>query len=291
MAVAARRGRTLGTVSWRFLSRPKWIVRHGAVGVLVVTMVLLGLWQLRRLEEKRDLRATVEARQAQAADDVQDVVPAGARVGDEALSRVEHRRVTATGEYANDDTFVVENRSFNGASGAWVLTPLVLPDGSAIVVSRGFVGFNRAGEIEPPPAPPGEVEVEGVLLESEQRGRFGASDPDEGELTVLARVDLPRVAEQVDHELLPAYLQRVSSEPEEAPGDGAPELVAIGLPEASEGPHLSYAVQWFIFTTIAVVGYVLLLRRVARDEAREEAARAADAELDRELQALLDAEA
>ena len=67
--------------------------------------------------------------------------------------------------------------------------------------------------------------------------------------------------------------------------------MALGLPEPTLGPHLAYAVQWFIFTTIAVVGYALLLRRVARDEAREEAARAADLALDRELQALLDAEA
>jgi surfeit locus 1 family protein len=277
-------------VSWRFLSRPKWIVRHVAVALLVASMVLLGLWQLRRLEEKREIKDTVESRQSQPAQEVQDVVPVGAAVGDDALGAVAHRRVTATGAYADDDSFVVENRSFNGASGAWVLTPLVLDDGSAVVVNRGFIGFDRSGEIEPPPAPSGEVEVEGVLLVSERRGRFGASDPEEGSLSVLARVDLERVGEQVDHELLPMYIQRVSSDPDEASVEGAPELVAVGLPEASEGPHLAYAVQWFIFTTIAAVGYVLLLRRVARDEAREEAGRAADAALDRELQELLDAE-
>ena len=87
-------------------------------------------------------------------------------------------------------------------------------------------------------------------------------------------VDLERVAEQVDYEVLPAYLQRVSSDPDEVTAAGDPELVPLGLPEPSEGPHLAYAVQWFIFTTIAVIGYALLLRRVARDEAREEAGRA-----------------
>jgi cytochrome oxidase assembly protein ShyY1 len=198
--------------------------------------------------------------------------------------------VTATGRYADDDTFVVENRTFNGASGAWVLTPLVLEDDSAIVVNRGFIGFDREGVIVPPAAPEGEVVVEGVLLGSERRGRFGPSDPDAGRLEVLARVDLARVGEQVDHEVLPAYIQRVSSDPEEVTAAGEPELVPLGLPEPSEGPHLSYAVQWFIFTTIAVIGYALLLRRVARDEALEEAGRQADAAFDRELQDLLDAE-
>ena len=65
-----------------------------------------------------------------------------------------------------------------------------------------------------------------------------------------------------------------SDPPEEAAADGAPELVPLGPPGADEGPHLAYAVQWFIFTTIAAGGYVLLLRRVARDQAGEEAGRA-----------------
>ena len=66
--------------------------------------------------------------------------------------------------------------------------------------------------------------------------------------------------------------------------------MALGPPATVEGPHLSYAVQWFTFTTIAVVGYALLLATVAHDEAREEAGAAADAALDRELESLLAAE-
>ena len=276
-------------MSWQFARRPKWIVRHVAVALLVVTLVLLGLWQLRRLDEKREIKATIEAQQSEPAADVDDVVADDATV-DEDVAAIEHRSVIAKGRYADDDTFVVENRTFNGASGAWVLTPLVLEDGRAIVVNRGFLGFDRQGAIVPPPAPDGEVVVEGVLLESEQRGRFGPSDPDAGRLEVLARVDLPRVAQQVDYGVLPAYLQRVRSTPEESNVADAPELVPLGRPTPSEGPHLSYAIQWFTFTTIAVLGYGLLLRRVARDEAREEAGREADAAFDREIEELLDAE-
>jgi cytochrome oxidase assembly protein ShyY1 len=276
-------------VSWRFARRPKWIVRHIAVAALVVTMVLLGLWQLRRLDEKREIKDRVEARQAEPAVPVEAAVPAGVGIGDGAVTAVEHRSVSATGTYAADDTFIVENRSFNGASGAWVLTPLVLEDGRAVVVNRGFLGYDQQGEIEPPDPPAGEVRVAGTLLTSEERGRFGASDPDDDALQVLARVDLDDVADAVSYEVLPAYVQLVRSQPAET-SDGPPDLVALGRPQAEEGPHLSYAVQWFTFTTIAVVGYALLLRWVARDEAREEAAAAADAALDRELADLLDAE-
>jgi surfeit locus 1 family protein len=277
-------------VSWRFVLRPKWIVRHLAVVLLVVGMIWLGFWQLRRLDEKRSIKATVEARQELPTGDVEDIVPEDAAPSDAAVEKVAHRSVTATGTYIDDDTFIVENRSFNGASGGWVLTPLQLDDGTAVVVNRGFLGFDREGVIDPPPAPTGEVVVDGLLLETEERGRFGATDPDEGKLDVLARVDLARVAQQVDYDVLPAYVQRVTSDPDEVTAEGAPDLVPLGVPTLSEGPHLSYAVQWFTFTTIAVVGYALLLRRVARDEAREEAGAAADAALDREIESLLDAE-
>jgi surfeit locus 1 family protein len=264
-------------VSWRFVVRPKWIVRHVAVVVLVVVMVMLGLWQLRRLDEKRDYKALVEARQEEPVAAVDEVVPAGVAVDAPGVDAVLYRTVTATGVYEDDDTVVVENRTYNGAAGGWVLTPLRLDGGTAVVVNRGFVGFDREGAIVPPPAPAGEVTVEGLVFPSQQRGRFGPTDPVEGDLGVLARVDLDRFAAQVDYDVLPAYIQLVASEPPEgAPADGAPALVPLGAPIPEEGPHLSYAVQWFIFSTIAAGGYVLLLRRVARDQATEAAGAAAD---------------
>jgi surfeit locus 1 family protein len=264
-------------VSWRFALRPKWIVRHVGVAILVVVMVLLGFWQLRRLDEKRAYKALVEARQEQPAEDVLAVVPAGAPVDAPSVDEVLYRDVTATGAYEDEDTVVVENRTFNGASGGWVLTPLRLEDGSAVLVNRGFIGFDRGGAIVAPPSPAGEVQVEGLLFPSQHRGSFGPTDPSEGDLSVLARVDLDRLGQQVDYDLLPAYLQLVTSDPPEPPVTGdAPALVPLGPPEPTEGPHLSYAVQWFIFSTIAAGGYVLLLRHVAHDEAKEEAGAAAD---------------
>ena len=247
-------------MSWRFALTPKWIVRHILVIALVVAMVAAGFWQLRRLDDKRAYKALVEARQEEPAAPVEDVMR------DAVVEDVLYRSVTAVGEYLADDTVVVENRSFNGASGGWVLTPLLLRDGDAVLVNRGFIGFDRDGRIVAPPPPDGTVRVEGLLFPSQTRGSFGARDPDAGQLTVLARVDLDRVAAQLDHPLLPAYVQLTESSPPEPPVPaGAPALVALGPPEPDEGPHLGYAGQWFTFTVIAVVGYGLLLRRVARD--------------------------
>jgi cytochrome oxidase assembly protein ShyY1 len=252
---------------------PKWMVRHVLVAALVVTMIALAFWQLRRLDEKEAYKALVEARQEEPAADVAAVVPLQAASGDPAVADVLYRTVTATGTYEIDDSVVVENRSYNSASGGWVLTPLRLDDGSAVVVNRGFIGFDRDGVIVAPDPPPGRVNVTGLVFPSQRRGSIGPRDPATGKLDVLARVDLDRYGAQVDYALLPAYIQLTTSHPTEiTPPAGEPELVALGPPQPDLGPHLSYAVQWFIFTTIAAGGYALLLRRVARDQAKERAA-------------------
>jgi len=264
-------------VSWRFVSTPKWVLRHVLVVVLVAVMVQFGFWQLRRLDEKRDHRAVVEARQEQPAAPVEDVVPADVAAASDAVDDVAYRSATATGRYVAEDTVVVENRTFNGASGGWVLTPVRLDDGTGVLVNRGFIGFDDGGRIAAPDPPAGRVTVEGIVLPSQERGRFGATDPQGTKLDVLARVDVERFAAQVDYEVLPAYLQLVTSDPPEpAPGTGEPELVALGRPEPDLGPHLAYAVQWFIFATIAGGGYLLLLRKVGVEEAKEEAVAASE---------------
>lgn len=257
-------------MSWRFVRTPKWIVRHVAVVLLCAAMVGAMLWQLSRLGDRRDLERVVEARRDQPVVSVADLAPVGA--GDDVVARVIHRRASAEGRYLADQTVVVENRTFNGAPGGWVLTPLELAPGEAVLVNRGFIGFTRDGEIVAPPPPTGTVRVEGLVQPGQTRGSFGARDPEEGRLAVVARVDLDRIDAQVPGDLLPAYLQRVTSSPDEPPAAaGQPELVPLGPPELGDGPHLGYAVQWGIFTAIAAGGYVLLLRRVARDQGRADA--------------------
>jgi surfeit locus 1 family protein len=288
-------------VSWRFARRPSWIIRHVLVAALILTMVNLGMWQLRRLDERQAHLDLLRARQEAPVAEVRDVVPLDAEVGDEAVRAVEYRSVTATGEYDPSGGVLVVNRTYEGTPGAWVVTPLVLGDGTAVAVNRGFVGFTREGELVAPDPPEGEVSVSGLVFRSEVRGRFGPTDPGDGVLDTMARVDLDRLDEQVPYDLLPAYVQLLSSVPPE-PGANptamleTPPLVALGAPDLAGGPHLSYAVQWFIFSAIALIGYPVLLRRVAADEAKRLRIEAMDRppaepdEIDRELEDLLRSE-
>jgi surfeit locus 1 family protein len=240
----------------RFLLRPRWLLSHVLVLLLVVTMVNLGFWQLRRLDEKRDRNALIEARMDQPVEPVGDLLEPG---GEDGVGDARFRRVTATGTYDEDGTVVVRNRSQDGVAGAWLVTPLALADGTRVGVLRGFVSLDADGSPVRPPAPEGEVTVEGLVVDP---GSFDGTAPRDLE-PLLAEVDS-----------LPGLVLAESSVPPE-PDGAAPEatepgsIVPVPPPELSEGPHLGYAAQWFIFSTIALVGYPLVLRRVVIRRGRE----------------------
>ena len=243
---------------YSFAREPKWILSHLFVLVLIAAMVTAGFWQLDRLQEKKDRNALVEARQEEPVVPVTDLVAAEdpTSVGGE----VRFRQASATGTYAPDDEVLVRNRTYEGAPGSWVLTPLVLDDGTALVVNRGWVPVTGEQALSAVAAPPeGPVAVEGLLEVSQTRGSFGPSDPSGQVLERLSRVDLDRLQEQVDADLLPVWLQLEAQDP--PPG---PQPTPVEPPELTEGPHLAYAFQWFTFTAIALVGYPMILRRRAR---------------------------
>ena len=249
---------------YRFALRPLWILSHLFVLALVVAMLAAGFWQLSRLQEKKDRNARVAARTSQPVVDVTTLVKPGA-FG--AVDDLEYRMVTATGEYLSGQEVIVRSRSNDGAPGSWVLTPLRLADGDAVVVNRGWI--SNSGQFEAVPAafaaPSGPVTVTGLVRETETRGSFGATDPEGETVTNLARADIARLDEQVPEDLLPLYIQLEQQDPAVTQADPSP----VPVPVPDEGPHLSYAVQWFIFTTVALIGYPMILIRKARDQERE----------------------
>lgn len=275
----------------RFLLRPRWLLSHVLVALLVVLMVNLGFWQLRRLDEKRDRNDLIEARLDEPQVPVGDLVGPGD--GDTAVEAARYRRVSATGTYDAGATVEVRNRSQDGVPGAWLVTPLVLEGGERVGVIRGFVGFEPDGSYEQAAAPAGRVTVTGLAMDPDRLGGTAGRDLE------------PLLAED---DALPAMVLAGSSEPPEPDGPaaaGVEEAVAeieaaaaitpVPRPELDEGPHLSYAVQWFIFSAIGVVGYPLVLRRVVARRGREvdddrdddRADERADGDLDRELEELL----
>lgn len=253
---------------YRFALRPRWILSHLFVLALIAAMITAGLWQLGRHDEKRERNARIVARTSE------PMTPIGHLLDgpDAATADLEYRVVSAEGRYLPDQ-ILVRSRSLEGSPGSWVVTPLEMHDGTVVIVNRGFI--HNSGQFERVPdsfAPPeGDIEIVGLLRKTQTRGRIGATDPATGVLDDMARLDVARIAKQVDAPVLPMYL----SLEDQRPVLTAEDPIPLPREELDEGPHFGYAIQWFIFTTIAVIGYPLILRRRAGEVEKEHRARQA----------------
>jgi cytochrome oxidase assembly protein ShyY1 len=225
--------------------------------VVAGTCVRLGIWQLHRLEWRRAYNASVTAGLATAPSPIQRLLD-----GVTDPSTLSYRRAVATGTYDASREVILYGRTQNDAPGNHVLTPLVLADGRAIIVDRGWIPFDPE---QPTPvqgdaaAPFGTVTVTGVLFPPDST----APPPAGASVAVTVReIDLTQLQAEMPYRLLPVYLLLGEQTPPQAGGVPSPG----SLPELTEGPHLSYAYQWFSFALIAVLGYGLLLRRDRREE-------------------------
>jgi len=236
---------------WRRFLTPRWLGFHLLVSTGVVVMVFLGFWQLDRLDTRQAFNATVIERTEQVPRPLELVLGAAAP-GDD----LEWTPVIAQGRWLTLEQVLVINRSQGGVAGRNVVTPLELSDGSVIAVTRGFIALTQ----DPPPAPDDTARVRGLLRPSEERGFGGVSDPASGRLAELQRLDLDRLAAQLPEalaqRLVPWSLTLEASEPPQP----AP-LVPAPRPELSEGSHLSYAVQWFVFALFAFIGWCFAMNR------------------------------
>lgn len=237
----------------RFLLRPRWLAGLGLVLLVVVSFVRLGFWQLDRLRERHAYESLVAERLGSPPAPLAELLTSS---GD---AEIRFRRVTAEGSFDTRHEVILYGRTQDGMTGNHVLTPLVLDDGTAIAVDRGWVPLTDDAPPLVDAAPPaGRVRVTGVLFSSEVPTAETSAPP--SPVTTFARVDLTALSAQVPYSLAPAYLLLGSQDPAQS---GLPQIAPLPDPAVSP-PHLSYAVQWFTFAAIAVVGFVVLVRREYR---------------------------
>lgn len=225
--------------------------------VISATCVSLGFWQIARLGQAQAARSLALTRGEGAA------VPFETVVGlDVDPQSVVFRQVIVEGEFLLAEEIAITNRTRHDQAGSDIVTPLVLADGSIVLVRRGWVPVESATPpvrgAEPPQGP---VTVRGALVQSEPRLPFTPPFPD-GTLRTMSRLDIQRISEQLDAPVAPVAI--VATDVTPSSGRDLPVPIELDLP--SEGPHRSYAGQWFLFALIALVTYGFLLRRSAHEE-------------------------
>lgn len=212
----------------------------------MIVMARLGIWQLDRLQQRRTRNAEFLA---------QISVPPMLLTGDERPADpavLRDRPAEARGLYDFSQQLVLVQQSWQGRPGGHLITPILLGDGDvAVLVDRGWV-------------PTADVEA-GNLVQYDQLGRQvvegaiqlsqtlsgGRETIVDGRQFEWYRIDIEAIQNQIPYELLPFYLLASPAEgpPEDLPYRLKPEI------DLTDGPHLGYAIQWFIFTTILGLGY------------------------------------
>lgn len=213
-----------------------------AVPALAV-LVGLGAWQLQRLDWKEGVIAERAARLAAPPLAIEDI-------GDADWRGLEHRRVRLSGRYLHDREMLVVNRLRRGQAGYGLVTPLVLGDGAAVLVDRGWVPLSwpegpRAGR---PPA--GEDGAAGLLRAG---GRLNSWQPDNDPAAgQWFFVDVPRMSAHAGLGRARPYYVRLLPEPGRT---GFP--VPRGAGEPIPNRHLEYALTWFALAAALVAVFAL----------------------------------
>jgi surfeit locus 1 family protein len=215
--------------------------------VMAAVCVRLGVWQLSRLSERRASNRLVEARLDSA------VTPFAELPRDTALAR--YRRVTLDGVYDAAHELLLVGRSRNGSPGVYLFTPLrVEGSDTAVLVNRGWIYAPDAMTVADPERwrEPGPVRVTGFVQTFHPDGPGGSAIADRP--GALRRTDPEAIRARLPYPIAPVYVIAIQAEGDSARGAADSLPVRLSAPALDEGSHLSYAIQWFTFATIAVAG-------------------------------------
>jgi cytochrome oxidase assembly protein ShyY1 len=259
--------------SYRFVFTPKWLAFHALTWfVLIPAFIWLGFWQ-RGLWKTRDHnQGIVLSALARTPVTLDKVDPAG---HDVAQSQ-QWTMVSATGHYDAAHEFMVRNREQNENPGEYVVVPLMLPDGTAILVNDGWVAESTTSDsplaLPPfPPVPTGTVTVTGALQPDETTATTRIEDDTAtlptDEVALIASKDM---ADRVPYALHDGSIQLTMSSPAETSAAAAQPIPG---PSYDNTMYIAYMIQWWVFALVMPITWVKLIQREAEElaTAQEEA--------------------
>lgn len=226
--------------TWR-----KWLPSVVALALLAVT-VSAGLWQSRRADEKRALKASYE-RLAQESPALLPGEPIKAE-------QFRYRRVIVRGHFDPAHEMFIDNRVIAGKPGYQVVTPLRIADSQRyVLVDRGWVERSWDQTVQPEVRTPlGEVKLEGIAV---PQARYLELSRNTVAGKVWQNIDLKRMGETVPYDLQPVIVTQLNDT-----GDGLRR--EWRPPDTGIEKHMGYAFQWFAMAAAIVVIYgVMYVKR------------------------------
>ncbi|MET0975457.1 MAG: SURF1 family protein [Leifsonia sp.] len=238
---------------WSFAFSRRWLGYFALVVVFALVCVSLGFWQIARRAEARAEIDRIETNWNAEPVELADALPSL----DSFEESQKYLPVTMTGVYLADEQRLARNRPRDQSPGFEVLTPLQLADGSVFIVDRGWLptGSRQDAPDVVPDAPEGEVTVVARLKAGEPHiaGRSASGNE-------VATIQLDDLAADLGEPTFTGAYGLLDSEVPAA--DSRP--LAAQKPPLDEGPHLSYAFQWFVFAILGFIGFGWAVRQEYR---------------------------
>jgi cytochrome oxidase assembly protein ShyY1 len=247
---------------YRFLLTPRWLGGAALAVAAAVVMVMLGNWQLHRYEERTAINDRIDAADSVEAVRLTSLLAAPTAAGKAGSSPGKHlawTKVSMSGRYDPAHEIQARGRTVDGDVGFEIVTPLVLADGTAVLVDRGWVpapdgGADAAPSV--PPAPTGPVTVVGQVHLSESRPapiehRNGRLD--------TRRISLSRLAPEMPYPVYGAYVLLTEQTPA-----ADPAFKDIPIDHEDSWQNGGYAVQWWLFAGMALFAFGWQARKEAQ---------------------------
>jgi surfeit locus 1 family protein len=245
---------------FRLMFSPRWRVTSLLVLVGIGLTIRLGIWQVDRYRQNKAFADHLAGMQEAA-----PLLLDGGTQPAELIS-MEYRSAQASGRFDFTHQVAVRNQiwaqSWGNDTGYILITPLVLPDGSAVMVDRGWIPLSydtpaswRAFDVS------GPVTVSGIIRLPARPGMGGQPDPTlapgQASMDFWNFVTLNRLQEQLPYPILPVYIQQAP-----VAGDAGLPYRALAAPaQTPADTNAGFATMWFAFTALLFFGYPLYLRK------------------------------
>jgi surfeit locus 1 family protein len=216
--------------------------------VAAVVCTRLGIWQLHRLQERKARNAMVASRLNEA--------PVSLAQLPRDTGALRYRRVPVKGVYDYAHQIILTTRTYNGSPGVYILTPVHMAGtDTALLVNRGWVYSPDGVHVDLKPWQEGDSINALAYAEPFGRPRRGPAESPTRD-NAFHWIDARLLPLAFPYPVFPflVVLEGDSVTPPHVPPRVPP-------PALDEGPHLSYAIQWFAFTLIAIIGIGFFIRK------------------------------
>ncbi|GIF00355.1 SURF1-like protein [Paractinoplanes rishiriensis] len=257
---------------YRFLLTPRWLAAAALAVAAAAVMVLLGFWQYHRYQERSAINDRIDAADSTPPVPLTSVLTAptaAGTAGPAGEKAVAWKKVTLSGRYDPAHEIQARGRTVAGDVGYEIVTPLVLADGTAVLVDRGWVPAPAGGALAAPtvpPAPVGDITVVGQLHLSESRPapierRHGRLD--------TRRISVPRLAHELPYPVYGAYVLLTEQTPA-----ADQSFKRVPIPHEDAWQNGGYSVQWWLFAGMALFAFGWQARKEAQTRAGKPAVKA-----------------